>query len=110
MKKSLLALAAIAAFGLSLGVHAETYDGVHVSASSKNRAEVNIEAVVEAKSIDLAAEPGRGVLTVASVASKEAVRAQAVAAAHAPDQNVKPSSRVNSKVVSTFNHTNIASK
>ena len=37
------------------------------------------------------------------VASPEAVRAQAVATANAPDQNVVGGSRVNSRVISTMN-------
>ncbi|MDM0011317.1 alpha/beta hydrolase [Variovorax sp. J22P168] len=97
----------IAAAALSLvaaaGAHAEVYDGVHALTSAASRAEVSAQASVAARGANPYADGyGQGVTTVASVRDRSAVRAEAVAAAHAPNQNVRRESFAGSVIPSQF--------
>jgi len=102
---NLLAAAALAGVGLiaATGVQAETYEGVQAPVSGLNRADVQGEAMRAAHAPDQNVTRGsRGPETVELSGDRRPVKAQAIRAAAAPDQNVNPSSRVNSKLVSTM--------
>lgn len=103
MKTSTLLAAATLALLATVGAQAESYEGVHQSASSLSRADVNAEAVRAASAPNQNVTRGsRGADPFNSVADPAAVRAQAIATANAPDQNVSSGSRVNSRVISTM--------
>ena len=96
-----------AAAALSLlaitGAQAENYDGVQTHVSTKNRADVNAEAVSAAAAPNQNVTRGsRGAEVFKSVANPDAVYESAVATAHAPDQNVTGGSKYNSRVISTM--------
>jgi hypothetical protein len=85
----LLTAIAVALAAISGGAHAETYDGVHTVNSVASRSEVNVEAVVAARSANpYATGADAGVQTVASTADRSSVHAEAVAKAHDPLQSL----------------------
>lgn len=71
-------------------VSAETYEGVHPLTSGRARAEVALEAVAVAHTFDPCAEGASSGVTPVTVMSTDraAVQREAVAAAHAPNQNI----------------------
>lgn len=83
--KQLIALsaAAFAMLGAAGGAHAETYEGVHSTASQASRADVRTEAVAAARADNPYAEGANAgpAPIIASSTSRDAVRAEAVAAA-----------------------------
>lgn len=90
---------------VATGTHAEQYDGVHTSVSSKMREDVNAEAVRTASAPNQNVPRGsRGPETVAVSKDRAIIEAEAIRTASAPDQNVASGSRVNSKVISTMPH------
>ena len=96
-----------AAAALSLlaitGAQAEGYNGVHTHVSSKNRADVDAEAVSTAAAPNQnVARGSRGAEAFRPVANPDAVYESAVATAHAPDQNVSGGSKYNSRLLSTM--------
>jgi hypothetical protein len=104
MKTSKIIAAAALALLAAAGARAETYDGVHPLTTFNNRADVQAEAVVAAHSENpYATGYSAGVPPVfASAADPSAVNAQAVATAHAPNQNLKAEAFENSKVPAQF--------
>lgn len=94
----------IAATALSMlaivGAHAETYEGVHPLATANSRAEVTAQAVRAARTADPYAEgyAASQVTTAVSAKDRASVRAEAVATAHAPNQNLKREAFVGSVV------------
>ncbi|MDM0015745.1 alpha/beta hydrolase [Variovorax sp. J22P168] len=98
----------IAAAALSLlaaaGAQAETYEGVHAPVSALSRAEVNGQAVVAARSENPYADSASSHVAPALTASadRSVIRAQAVATAHEPNQNLDRKAFVNSVVPSQY--------
>lgn len=103
MKTSKIIAAAALTLFAAAGAQAEIYDGVHAVVSANNRAAVNAQAEVAARSANPYADGyGNGVTTIASNRDRAAVSAEAVAAAHAPNQNVRRESFAGSQVPSQF--------
>ena len=90
MKTSkLIAAAAFSVLSAAGAVHAETYEGVHPLTSANNRAEMNAQAQVAARSGNMYGDgSAAGVTNVPSTADRSAMRAQAVATAHNPMQSL----------------------
>lgn len=98
----IIAAAAVALFAAA-GAQAETYEGVQSITSTVSRAEVQAGAVQAAKAGNQYSDAGFGANeTFVSSASRSAVRAQAVAAAHDPLQNLDRKAFVNSEVPAQF--------
>ena len=96
------AAAALSMLALT-GAQAETYTGVHTHVSSKNRADVDAEAVNTAAAPNQnVARGSRGAEVFKSVANPDVVYASAVATSHAPDQNVSGGSKYNSRLISAM--------
>src|ERR1700752_2556327 len=91
MKTSGLLAAAALSMLAAAGAHAETYDGVHPLTTVNSRSGVNAQAVVAAHSADPYTEGySAGVAPeTPSLADSGKVSAEAVAAAHAPNQNLR---------------------
>ena len=107
MKISRLVAAAALSMIAAVGAQAETYDGVTKPVSALSRSDVNAEAFRTASALNQnvnAIRGSRGAEPFTSTQTRATVIAQAERVASAPDQNVNPSSRVNSKVVSTMQH------
>ncbi len=98
----------VAAAALSLlavaGAHAETYQGVQGPVSANSRAEVESQAVIAARSANPYADGASSVAAPALTASvdRAAVQADAVATAHAPNQNLDRKAFVNSVVPAQY--------
>jgi hypothetical protein len=93
MKTSNILAAAALSLLAAAGAHAETYEGVQPLTSGYSRADVAPQAAAAARAgneySDAASSTVAPTLT-ASTTDRAAVRAQAVAAAHAPGQNLRP--------------------
>ena len=99
----IIAAAAVALFAAA-GAQAETYEGVQqITNSSVSRAEVQAGAVQTAKAGNVYGDATYGAdQTFVSTADRGAVRAQAVAAAHDPLQNLDRKAFVNSEVPAQY--------
>jgi hypothetical protein len=99
----IIAAAAVALFAAA-GAQAETYEGVlQITDSTVSRAEVQAGAVQAAKAGNLYADGAFGAdEPFVSTASRSAVRAEAVAAAHDPLQNLDRKAFVNSEVPAQY--------
>jgi hypothetical protein len=84
------------------GTHAETYDGVHALTSGNKRSDVGAQAVAATRAPDLFSD-GAMSRPAARVNQRErsAVRGEAVATAHAPNQNMRRESFPNSMIPSS---------
>jgi len=105
MKTShILAAAALSLLAVA-GAHAETYEGVLKQTGTYSRADVNAQAVVAARSANpyaTGASSYRIAPVLTASVDRSTVRAEAYARAHAPNQNVRVESFVNSKVPSQY--------
>jgi hypothetical protein len=104
MKTSnILAAAALSLLAVA-GAHAETYDGVLKQTGVLSRSEVNAQAVVAAHSANPYATgvSSRVAPVLTASTDRSTIRAEAYAAAHAPNQNLWTESYVNSKVPSQY--------
>lgn len=104
MKTSNILAAAALTILAATGVQAETYDGVLTTQGALNRADVSTQAVAAARAGDLYAESAHaGVQPVLSASTDRArVQAEAVAVAHAPNQNLDRKAFVNSSVPAAY--------
>jgi hypothetical protein len=83
MKTSKLIAAAALSVLAAASAQAETYEGVHPLAAANNRADVQAQAVVAARSGNPYGEgSSAGAQAFVSTADRSAVRAQAMASAH----------------------------
>ena len=84
--------------------HAETYDGVHPPTTVNSRTDVNAQAVTAAHSANPYADGYSAGVAPAMAASADpaAVLAEAVAAAHRPNQTTPREAFVNSVVPSQY--------
>jgi len=100
---NILAAAALSLLAVA-SVHAETYEGVLKQTSVRTRADVNAEAVVAARSANPYADAASSRVAPVLTASvdRSTVRAQAYAAAQAPNQNLDRKSFVNSIVPAQY--------
>ena len=98
---------AIAALSLTaaFGAQAEEYQGVLEFTSQLSRAEVQVQAVQAARAGDVYGEvAGMGVQSVLTGGvSRAAVQAEAIATAHAPNQNLRAEAFAGSSIPSQFN-------
>ncbi len=104
MKTSnILAAAALSLLAVA-GAHAETYQGVLTPTSVRPRAEVAAEATLAAHTANPYAESvsSRVAPVLTASADRSTVRAEAYARAHAPNQNVRIESFVNSQVPAQY--------
>ena len=101
--RNIIAVAALSLLA-TVGAQAETYDGVLTTQGTLSRADVSTQAVAAARAGDLYAEGANaGVQPVLSASTDRArVQAEAVAAAHAPNQNLDRKSFVNSTVPAAY--------
>ena len=105
MKTSKIIAAAALSILAAAGAQAETYEGVQAPVSANSRAEVNAEAAVAARSANPYAEGATlGVAAPVLTASvdRSVVRAEAVATAHEPNQNLDRKAFVNSVVPAQY--------
>ena len=99
MKTSKIIAAVALTILAAAGAQAETYQGVQAPVSANSRAQVNAEAEVAARSANPYADGYNAVApVVAGNADRASVAAQAVAAAHEPNQNLDRKAFVNSVV------------
>ena len=100
MKTSKIIAAAALSILAAAGAHAETYDGVLTVQSNASRAEVSSQAVAAARIGNLYAEGvNAGVQPVLTASVDRArIQADAVATAHAPNQNLDRKAFVNSSI------------
>ncbi|CAN7189484.1 MULTISPECIES: alpha/beta hydrolase [unclassified Variovorax] len=106
MKTSKIIATAALSILAAAGAQAETYDGVHSLVSANSRAEVDAQAVVAARSANPYAEgyvAGPATVLVSARDPAE-VRAEAVAHAHRPNQNVRRESFAGSVIPSQFSN------
>ena len=111
MKTSRIIAAVAVALAAVTGAHAETYDGVHAVTTERSRAEVQAEGVAAARVGNAYGDASNaGVTQVAanSNVDRNAVRAQAVAAAHNPTQNLDSKSFVNSTIPAQYTNGSLA--
>ncbi|MBB1599746.1 DUF4148 domain-containing protein [Variovorax sp. UMC13] len=103
IRRTFLAVSAIALLGTVAAAQAEDYLGVQTSpGAAVKRADVMADAVRAANAPDQnVARGSRGAEQVIVSQDRAIARAEAVRAAAAPDQNVSAGSRVNSRLVST---------
>jgi hypothetical protein len=104
MKTSKIIAAAALTIFAAAGAQAETYDGVHAPVSANSRVNVNAQATDAAHSANPFAEgfaAGPAQVLNSSVA-RTTVRAEAVAAAHEPNQNLDRKAFVNSVVPAQY--------
>ena len=104
MKTSKIIAAAALAVLAAAGAQAETYDGVLTVHSTQSRADVNAQAVAAARAGNIYADGANAGLQPVfnGAASRNAVRTEAVAAAHAPNQNLDRKAFVNSTIPSAY--------
>lgn len=106
----IIAATAVALFAAA-GASAEEYQGVITVNSQVSRAQVQAEAVAASKAgVNLYGDVAQaGVTTVASgTVDRNAVRAQAVAAAHDPLQNLDRKAFVNSQIPQQYTNGSLA--
>jgi hypothetical protein len=107
----IITAAAVALFAAA-GAHAEQYEGVTTVNSQQSRAEVQAGAVAAAKAgtnlYGDAAQAGVTQLAGSSTVDRNAVRAQAVATAHDPLQNLDRKAFVNSQVPQQYTNGSLA--
>lgn len=105
IRRTFLAVSAIALLGTTAAAQAEDYPGVQTSPGALKRADVRADAVRVANAPDQNVVRGsRGDERVMVSQDRGIARAEALRAAVAPDQNVSAGSRVNSRVISTQPH------
>ena len=92
----IIAAASLALLGAA-GAHAETYDGVLAVNSATPRAQVQAQAVQAARAGNVYGDAPVAA-PVVTAATRADVRSQAVAKAHAPNQNLVAGSFVDSQV------------
>ena len=104
MKTSKILAAAALTLLAAAGAQAETYDGVLTVRSTQSRADVSAQAVAVARAGNIYADGADAGLQPAfnGSFSRSAVRAEAVAAAHAPNQNLDRKAFVNSTVPAAY--------
>ena len=104
MKTSKIIAAAALSMLAAVGAQAETYEGVHQPVSAASRADMNAQAVVAARSANPYGEGYSAGVTPALGASidRATIRAQAVARAHSPNQNLDSKAFVNSVVPAQY--------
>ena len=92
MKTSNILAAAALSLLAAAGAHAETYEGVQPLTSGYSRADVAPQAAAAARAGNEYSDAALANVAPALTASTDraTVRAQAVAAAHAPGQNLRP--------------------
>ena len=107
MKTSKIIAAAALSILAAAAAQAETYQGVQAPVSANSRAEVNAQAVVAARSENPYADgvSSRVAPALTASADRAAIRSQAVATAHEPNQNLDRKAFVNSVVPSQYNIT-----
>lgn len=105
----IITAAAVALFAAA-GVQAEEYQGVTTVNSQRTRAEAQSEAVAAAKAgANLYGDTANaGVTQVAGNVDRNAIRAQAVAAAHDPLQNLDRKAFVNSQIPQQYTNGSLA--
>jgi hypothetical protein len=105
----IIAATAVALF-VAAGASAEEYQGVITVNSQVSRAEVQAGAVAAAKAgTNLYGDVANaGVTQVAGTVDRNAVRAQAVAAAHDPLQNLDRKAFVNSQIPQQYTNGSLA--
>jgi len=104
MKTSKIIAAAALSILAAAGAQAETYEGVLAPVSALSRADVAAEAVAAAHGADPYAEgASAGVIAPLTASTDRArVRADAVAEAHAPNQNLDRKAFVNSEIPAAY--------
>lgn len=104
MKTSKIIAAAALAILAAAGAQAETYQGVQAPVSANSRADVDAQAVVAARSANPYAEGASSVVAPVLTASadRSVIRAEAVATAHEPNQNLDRKAFVNSVVPAQY--------
>ena len=104
MKTSKIIAAAALSILAAAGAQAETYEGVQAPVSANSRAEVNAQAVVAARSENPYADgvTSRVAPALTASADRATIRAQAVATAHEPNQNLDRKAFVNSVVPAQY--------
>jgi len=103
MKTSKIIAAAALSILAVAGAQAETYEGVQQVTSTHSRAEVNAQAVAIAGTNLYAEGASSGVAPVLSASVDRArIQADAVATAHAPNQNLDRKAFVNSTVPAAY--------
>src|SRR5262245_3997235 len=102
--------AAAVALLAAAGAHAEEYEGVTTVNSVRTRAEVQADAAAAAKAgANLYGDAAQaGVTQVAGNVDRNTVRAQAVAAAHDPVQNLDRKAFVNSTIPAQYTNGSLA--
>ncbi len=110
MKTSKIVAAAALSLLAAVAAHAETYEGVHQITSERSRADVSAEAVVAARAANPYSDAAAAGVAPALTASvdRNAVRAQAVAAAHDPLQSLDRKAFVNSVIPSQYTNGSLA--
>lgn len=105
----IITAAAVALFAAA-GAQAEEYQGVTTVNSQRTRAEAQSEAVAAAKAgANLYGDTANaGVTQVAGNVDRNAIRAQAVAAAHDPLQNLDRKAFVNSQIPQQYTNGSLA--
>jgi hypothetical protein len=91
MKTSNILAAAALSLLAAAGAHAETYEGVQPLTSGYSRADVAPQAAAAAREGNVYSDAASSTVapTLAASADRAAVRNEAVAAAHAPGQNLR---------------------
>jgi len=91
MKTSNILAAAALSLLAAAGAHAETYEGVQAVTSGYSRADVAPQAVAAARAGNVYGDGVSSTVAPALTASADraAIRSEAVAAAHAPGQNLR---------------------
>ncbi len=104
MKTSKIIAAAALAVLAAAGAQAETYDGVLTVHSAQSRSEVGAQAVAAARAGNIYADGANAGLqpVFGGAANRAVVRSEAVAAAHAPNQNLDRKAFVNSTVPAAY--------
>lgn len=105
----ILAAAALSLLAVA-GASAEEYQGVHSLTSQRSRAELSVDAVAAARAGNVYGEAaGAGVQApLNSLVSREAMRAQGVAASHDPTWNLDRKAFVNSVVPKQYTEGSLA--
>jgi hypothetical protein len=102
MKTSKFIAAAALALLAAAGAHAETYNGVHSLSSGNKRSDVGAHAVAATRAPDVFADASMSRPAVrVNQRERSAVRGEGVAAAHAPNQNMRRESFPNSVIPSS---------
>ena len=103
MKTSKIIAAAALSFFTAAGAHAESFEPVQPLDIGGNRAELAAEGAAAARRGNVYGDVVASPLTVRpSALDRASIRAEAVAAAHAPNQNLDRRAFVNSEVPSQY--------